>query len=281
MGAAAYGGRGFKERARVSGEMSMGADSCRQQYNQASCQPRTPSSNASLPPTDTNPVGVQNCNRLPPPPPPPPLRPRHHPPALSAPLSCTTLLSASHHCTGHKASTPHLLASHHRPEHQTCAWLLSAHHGARVRHTTSAVISSRCPAVMNTTLRGTFAAAAHVLCAVVCLHRRGPADGICGVCGAIRHAISDQRPHVWGPIPSRYPHAAGHAEVSAIGGEDGHHCSLAAVHFFWIRFAGLHPSKLDLAVDSSSISVKPKRMPNAHHAYPVLGGGLWMGTVRG
>ena len=39
MGAAASGGRGFKERARVSGEMPIGAGGCRQQHNQASCRP--------------------------------------------------------------------------------------------------------------------------------------------------------------------------------------------------------------------------------------------------
>ena len=42
MGAAAYGGKGFRERARVSGERPIGAASCRQQYNQASCQPPPP-----------------------------------------------------------------------------------------------------------------------------------------------------------------------------------------------------------------------------------------------
>ena len=35
-------GKGFKERARVSGERSLGATSCRQPYNQASCQPLPP-----------------------------------------------------------------------------------------------------------------------------------------------------------------------------------------------------------------------------------------------
>ena len=38
MGAAACGGRGFKESERVSGERPIGAASCRQQCNQASCQ---------------------------------------------------------------------------------------------------------------------------------------------------------------------------------------------------------------------------------------------------
>ena len=42
MGAAADGGRGFKERARVSGEKPIGAARCRQQHNQASCQPPPP-----------------------------------------------------------------------------------------------------------------------------------------------------------------------------------------------------------------------------------------------
>ena len=43
VGTAAYGGRGFKARARVSGERPMGAPSCRQQYNRASYQhPRPP-----------------------------------------------------------------------------------------------------------------------------------------------------------------------------------------------------------------------------------------------
>ena len=51
MGAAAYGGKGFKERARVSGERPIGAASCRQQYNEASCQappPPPPTSTLSL-----------------------------------------------------------------------------------------------------------------------------------------------------------------------------------------------------------------------------------------
>ena len=38
MGTATQGGKGFKERARVSGERPGGAASCRQQYSQASCQ---------------------------------------------------------------------------------------------------------------------------------------------------------------------------------------------------------------------------------------------------
>ena len=38
LGAAADGGKGFKGRARVSGESPIGAASFRQQYNQASCQ---------------------------------------------------------------------------------------------------------------------------------------------------------------------------------------------------------------------------------------------------
>ena len=42
IGAATYGGKGFNERARVSGERPMGAASYRQQYNQASCQPPPP-----------------------------------------------------------------------------------------------------------------------------------------------------------------------------------------------------------------------------------------------
>ena len=48
MGAAAYGGRGFEGRARVSGERPIGADSCRQQHNQASCH--TPPSEHPPPP---------------------------------------------------------------------------------------------------------------------------------------------------------------------------------------------------------------------------------------
>ena len=40
MGTAAYGGKGFKERTRVSGERPMGADSFRQQSIQASSPPR-------------------------------------------------------------------------------------------------------------------------------------------------------------------------------------------------------------------------------------------------
>ena len=39
MGTTAYGGN-FKERARVNGERPIGTASCRQQYIQASCQPR-------------------------------------------------------------------------------------------------------------------------------------------------------------------------------------------------------------------------------------------------
>ena len=39
MGTAADGGKGFKERAAVSGERPIGAARCRQQHNQASCPP--------------------------------------------------------------------------------------------------------------------------------------------------------------------------------------------------------------------------------------------------
>ena len=44
MGSTAYGGRGFKERARVSGERLIGAAGCRQQYNpmQSRAMPNTP-----------------------------------------------------------------------------------------------------------------------------------------------------------------------------------------------------------------------------------------------
>ena len=42
MGATAYGGRGFKGRAAVSGERPIGAASCRQQHNEVSCQPPPP-----------------------------------------------------------------------------------------------------------------------------------------------------------------------------------------------------------------------------------------------
>ena len=42
MGAATYSGKGFKERAAVSGERPGGAASCRQQYNQALCQKPPP-----------------------------------------------------------------------------------------------------------------------------------------------------------------------------------------------------------------------------------------------
>ena len=42
MGAAACGGRGFKARARVSGERPIGAASCRQQHNEVSCKPLGP-----------------------------------------------------------------------------------------------------------------------------------------------------------------------------------------------------------------------------------------------
>ena len=38
MGAATYGGRGFKPRAGVSGKRPIGAASCKQQRNRASCQ---------------------------------------------------------------------------------------------------------------------------------------------------------------------------------------------------------------------------------------------------
>ena len=38
MGSAAHGGKGFQERATGSGERPIGATSCRQQHNQASCQ---------------------------------------------------------------------------------------------------------------------------------------------------------------------------------------------------------------------------------------------------
>ena len=38
MGAAPSGGKGFKGGAAVSGERPIGAASCRQQHNQASCQ---------------------------------------------------------------------------------------------------------------------------------------------------------------------------------------------------------------------------------------------------
>ena len=43
MGAAACGGRGFNEKARVRSERPIGAGSCRQQYHQASCPPPPPS----------------------------------------------------------------------------------------------------------------------------------------------------------------------------------------------------------------------------------------------
>ena len=42
MGTAAYGGKGFRGRAAVSGDRPIGAASCRQQHNQASCQPPPP-----------------------------------------------------------------------------------------------------------------------------------------------------------------------------------------------------------------------------------------------
>ena len=42
MGAAAYGWRGFKERTSRSGERPIGAASCRQQHNQASCHSPPP-----------------------------------------------------------------------------------------------------------------------------------------------------------------------------------------------------------------------------------------------
>ena len=50
MGTAAYEGKGFKERARVSGERLVGAASCGQQYIQALGQP--------TPPTHTHGFGV-------------------------------------------------------------------------------------------------------------------------------------------------------------------------------------------------------------------------------
>ena len=42
MGVAACGGRGFKGRARGSGERPIGAARCRQQRNRAACQPPPP-----------------------------------------------------------------------------------------------------------------------------------------------------------------------------------------------------------------------------------------------
>ena len=42
MGTAAIVGKGFNERARVSGERPIGAASFRQQFIQASCQPPSP-----------------------------------------------------------------------------------------------------------------------------------------------------------------------------------------------------------------------------------------------
>ena len=53
MGAAAYGGKGLKERARVSGERPTGTASFRQQYNQASCHPPPPSG-----PWDSDPTSI-------------------------------------------------------------------------------------------------------------------------------------------------------------------------------------------------------------------------------
>ena len=39
MGTVIYGRKGFKKGARVSVKRPIGATTCRQQYNQASCQP--------------------------------------------------------------------------------------------------------------------------------------------------------------------------------------------------------------------------------------------------
>ena len=49
MGTAACGGKGFKERAGVSGEEPLGAAGCRPQYNQVSCQPPPPPQARQLP----------------------------------------------------------------------------------------------------------------------------------------------------------------------------------------------------------------------------------------
>ena len=59
MGAAAYRGKGFKERAMVSGERPIGATSCRQQSIPASCQPP--------PPPPRPPSSQMGLCRLPPP----------------------------------------------------------------------------------------------------------------------------------------------------------------------------------------------------------------------
>ena len=75
MGAAAYGGRGFKARAQVSGERPMGAATCRQQHNRASPPPPLPPNvralcNAPLPRASQ--VCAPRVTPLPIPPPPPP-----------------------------------------------------------------------------------------------------------------------------------------------------------------------------------------------------------------
>ena len=48
MSNAAYGGKGFKGRAAVSGERPTGAASCRQRLKQASCPPPPPSPAGSI-----------------------------------------------------------------------------------------------------------------------------------------------------------------------------------------------------------------------------------------
>ena len=63
MGTAAYGGKGFKEKAAVSGERPIGAASCRQQHNQTSCHTLPPNRQSPLPwpPLPTGPRPAQTA----------------------------------------------------------------------------------------------------------------------------------------------------------------------------------------------------------------------------
>ena len=75
MGAAAYGGRGFKGRAGGSGKRPIGAASCRQQRNRASCQ-NPLLGNCQFRPNrifSAPTAGPTVCDRRLPPPPPQPL----------------------------------------------------------------------------------------------------------------------------------------------------------------------------------------------------------------
>ena len=54
MGTAAYGGKGFKGRAAVSGDWPSGAASCRRQHTQASCQTPPGGGNCAPSPLDVD-----------------------------------------------------------------------------------------------------------------------------------------------------------------------------------------------------------------------------------